>query len=219
MFRQAVKTHWHCACFVGVSNDHNKAAMQYGNGCALDDRHTLTALHCMVHAQKVGSCPVVWRSEGNFRGEIVFESPELDIAIIRSGDPIVKKAGGELATYPAIESQSPELGDLVGFISQLRDHAGEAPALVQTHLGSGFISMFLPPQNGMAERFSVSTGFIQAGFSGSAVFLPNGNIVGVLVECRSFPLRAGEPGSTQFLLPVVAPILPVAKAISTVLAK
>ena len=43
--------------------------MQYGNGCALDDRHTLTALHCLVDVQKAGAYPVVWREEGNFKGE------------------------------------------------------------------------------------------------------------------------------------------------------
>jgi hypothetical protein len=89
----------------------------------------------------------------------------------------------------------------------------ELPEFLRTHFAMGVISMLLPSEGSKSINFAVSTTIIQKGFSGSAVFRPNGDIVGVLIKGLSFPADK-PPDATRYLLPVVSAIGPLIGSIN-----
>jgi hypothetical protein len=189
-------------------------------GCVLDEKHVLTARHVWSEIQNKYSWPVVAREEGLFKCEVVFESKAHDILVlhavkliheIRDDDNKPKR----ISSYPILSNKRPFLGCSIGFMSNLKMHITIEETEVHSHMAVGNISMLLPDKEKDVLNFSLSGTVIQKGFSGSAVFLPDGKIIGVIIETISFAADFHNPKSVIYLLPVMAPLYPVFNEIKT----
>ena len=59
---------------------------------------------------------------------------------------------------------------------------------------------------------------VQRGFSGSAVFLQDGSVVGVLVQCISFPIDLENLSWGRYVLPLISPVYEIRDQIAELLA-
>lgn len=216
MFQAAARLHYSCNCLVGGAT-HYSTGHLHSMGCVLDGRHVLTARHCWEELATSYRWPVVLRHGGLFRCETIFEDDRRDLAVLRSVEKISGRDIEPVAQYPALSAAPVGLGLPVGFVSRLA-LAGDEDAASHLHLVVSHISLFLLDQANGVQQFGLSPVILPAAAAGSAVFLPGGEILGVVV--RHAPLqpegaeRRGTPGG---VLPVVAPILPVVDALRAAL--
>jgi hypothetical protein len=221
MFERAAQMHFGCNCKVGGGSQHNvNVGQSHGMGCALDAKHALTAAHCWTGVDDRYDWPIVLRPDGLFRCEIVFENAEADVMILRSVEPLPvnSKYLRQITHYPTISPAPISLGTEIGFVSRLSLHDSIEDVSTHTHFAHGFISMMLPSEKGNGMRFAVSGTVMQKGFSGSAVFLPDGSIVGVLVESLSFRANFHDEHAPIYILPMMVPILSLIDDFNRVLA-
>jgi hypothetical protein len=113
MFQLAAAQHFAWRCDVSSLPDltTRRAA---GNGCMLDDKHILTARHVCT-----GIRPPVLRPDGIFSCEVVFESSEYDIAVLRTTSRESKPFGSVPSSYPRLSTDQLFLGSCVGVLSAL----------------------------------------------------------------------------------------------------
>lgn len=212
MFEEAARKHFNWSCSVGGGSSSIKGYF-HGMGCVLDDYHVLTADHCWSEIEDRYEWPVVARKDGLFRCEIGYKSIDLDILVLRSVDKLADCVSSDFNEYPKITESPVFLGSLVGFMSSLKlDESSH------THFAMGVISMMLPSENSQSINFAISSTVIQHGFSGSAIFRPDGNIIGVLIQSLHFVANKNDPNSPWYVLPIVAPIRPLINNINAVLA-
>jgi hypothetical protein len=217
VFKEAARLHYSCNCLVGGGTRYTSGHL-VGVGCVLNDRHLLTARHCWEEISYHYRWPVTLRHNGMFRCEVVFEDARRDIAVLRA---VEKNSGNDMepiTRYPNLSNEELFLGAPVGFVSSLTLHDYADEATSHLHLAIGYVSMFLQDHANGTQQFALSTNVTQTGSAGSAVFLPSGDIIGVVV--RTVALRAGckDCQVPSYDLPVVAPILPLISDIRAVLA-
>ncbi len=187
----------------------------YGMGCVLDELHVLTAYHCWSSISDKYDWPVVLRLEGIFRCEVVFKSVNDDIAVLRCVERLDDRTRGTFKDFPKFSEKNLFLGTSVGFISRLSLHSSFDESTSHTHFANGTVSMLMPNKENTGIQYTISSTVIQKGFSGSAVFRTNGEIVGVVVQMISFAADISECNSQIFVLPVVAPVRPLIEEISS----
>ncbi len=208
MFQAAARLHYSCNCLVGGAT-HYSTGHLHGMGCVLDDQHVLTARHCWEEIATSYRWPVALRHNGMFRCEIAFEDARRDLAVLRTVEKISGKDIEPVTRYPILSAAPVGLGTPVGFVSRLT-LADDADAASHLHLVVSHISLVLLDQANDVQQLGLSPVTLPTAAAGSAVFLPGGEIVGVVV--RHAPLRAEAPerrGSAGGELPIVAPLLPV----------
>jgi len=66
-------------------------------------------------------------------------------------------------------------------------------------------------------KYRLSNTIVQSGFSGSAVFLQDGSVVGVLVQGVAFPVALENPSWGRYVLPLVSPLHEIREQISELL--
>jgi len=213
MFTSAANKYFNWSCSVGGGSSTAKGRI-HGMGCVLDDYHVLTADHCWSTISNRYTWPVVGRNDGLFRCEIAFRSLEADILVLRAIEKIDDRIINTFNEYPTFSQKPASLGSSVGFMSRLSlDESSHS------HFAMGVISMYLPSENSEALNFALSSTVIQHGFSGSAVFLPDGTIIGVLIQSLHFIANKTDPNAPWYVLPIVAPIRPLINDINAVLMK
>src|SRR5690349_19281055 len=100
------------------------------------------------------------------------------------------------------------LGREVGVFSRLSlaDEEGARDSL--SLFTSGRVSSFhFPTDDNQKLMYGLANTVVQPGFSGSAVFLADGFIVGVLVQTLSFPTDLEHLSLGRYVLPLVSPLL------------
>jgi hypothetical protein len=96
----------------------------------------------------------------------------------------------------------PQLGNSVGYLAWLKLPDGRGT----NYFGSAFVSAMKRPTGGMGVRWMLSEGLIQSGFSGSAVFTPEGSILGVITDAFRFPVSVGLPGDVMHTRILMSPL-------------
>jgi hypothetical protein len=189
-------------------------------GSLLDARHVLTARHCWAPpiSQKY-SWPVVFYCEGLFRCEVVFESAADDVIVLRMVEQLEDCQLARATKFPRIAKKPVFMGAWLGFISTMKIYADAHTPERHNHLAVGIVSMMFPANSENSFRLALSSTAIQPGFSGSAVFLPDGAIVGVVLEMMKFRADLKDPRTPLQTLPVISPICELANDIKAILAK
>ena len=218
MFECAARKFFDWTSSVGGGSPTIKGKL-HGMGCVLDKHHTITAYHCWSSIASRYKWPVVFRSDGIFRCEVVFKSIDNDIAILRSKEPIEDRVLMEFNEYPIISEKPFFLGSTLGFMSSLTLYESVNKKNLHTHFAMGVVSMLLPSKNSKATNYVMSSTVIQKGFSGSAVFRPDGGIVGIIIETLSFRADIFNTEAPLYVLPVVSSIWPLIDDIKTILIK
>ncbi len=213
MFKDSAKKYYNWTCSVGGGSATVMGKI-YGMGCVLDELHTITAHHCWTSISHKYEWPVVLREDGLFLCEIVFNSTSHDIIIYKSIKKLSDKPKGLISEYPNISEEHLFLGESVGFMSRLTTYVSYDKSTSHTHFSSGTISMFQKNEEQTAMQFVISSTVIQKGFSGSAVFTPDGSLVGILVQTLRFAADIEDPESEIYTLPVMAPIRPLINEIN-----
>jgi hypothetical protein len=218
MFQEAAAKHLKSYCQVGGgSGPDTKDIKFHGVGSALNANHIITARHVWTTIKDHYEFPVVFTKTEMIRCGVAFESAEYDILILRRVDVLIKLPVDSEEQYVALSAMPLELGASVGFISDLKLPQPLRDCPIHAHFSSATVSMIFPPTK-LSEGllFALSGTVIQPGFSGSAVFRPDGSIVGVLVKTLSFRADFENLRAPIYVLPVVSPIWPLNKQINAV---
>ena len=205
MFQDACRAHWELNCQVGGGSRTQEGGL-HGMGCLLDDHHVLTACHVYAEIQTQYSWPVVLKHDGLFRGEIPWQSEEYDLMVLRVTGQIAAASGRAPAAYPVLSQELPFIRMRVGFISALHIPRAMHDTSRHTSFASADISFLFMPEGGRGESYALSGCVIQRGFSGSAVFRPDGSIMGVVIQTVSFRADFDNPSAPIYTLPVMSPL-------------
>ncbi|MDD5155481.1 MAG: trypsin-like peptidase domain-containing protein [Candidatus Omnitrophica bacterium] len=212
MFSNACKIFFDLHCSVGGGSKGDKGKL-HGTGCLLGPKHVITARHIWSNIKKIYQYPSILKYDGIFKCKIVLESKEFDIVILETEEIIENYDFPAPSVYPKIYSKIPSRGLLVGFSTTLRLNETEKPeshtAFFQAH-----VSMQLHEHD-----FVLSNGVIQKGSSGSPVFTPSAELVGILIQNLQFSVDTGLLADQIITTPVFSPLLPFKKIIENLVLK
>lgn len=167
--------------------------------------------------------PCVMHSSGVFRCEVLREWPDWDIILLRTVDRLVGRPVAETPSvqsdpYPGLSRERMYIGREVGMFSRL--------SLADEDEDRGSISLFTsgrvssgryPGNENQKLMYGLSNTVVQRGFSGSAVFLTDGSILGVLVQTLSFPIDRKYPSWGRYVIPMVSPLYEIREEIAGLL--
>lgn len=217
MFDDACAMHWDAQCIVGGGGA-AVAPKIFGMGCLITPEIGITASHVYRSIEANFSFPVVGRFDGWFRSEILFDSPQHDVMILRTIEKIKDRPGQPRPTrFPGLLRTPMRLGSVVGYLARLRMPNSQGGETGHTYFAHGSASSLLPA-DGNTIRVLITGGVVQKGFSGGPVFLPDGELVGVIVEALRFPIDPAAPLLTVHNFPIATPLAPVQREIQQVLA-
>jgi hypothetical protein len=165
----------------GVLPDDNIAVL--GAGCLLTADRLITAQHLVLETQAAGGSLRVIKVDGSFECRVIWQNAASDLAILRTTRCLQPSTQSLPAAYPHIASALPQQGMLLGYMATLKRTGGAVTN--NKYFASGFVS-FLNYHRDKAIRYVLASGFIEAGFSGGPVFLPDRSLVGVLVSSCQF---------------------------------
>lgn len=215
MFQVAATDHYSWNCSIGGGSASSRGNL-YGIGCVLDNIHVLTARHIWFSIKDKHEWPTVLRHDGGFRCEVVFESTEYDIMVLRAVASIDKRNSEPFKKYPIFSDEHIHLGSSVGFMSRLHLIKNDEQVSF-THFAFATVSLIVPPENDHAMQFALSSTVTQEGFSGSPVFRADGSIVGVLTGGMSFRADFYNLAAPIHTLPLISPILPLIQQLEAVI--
>jgi hypothetical protein len=219
MFEQAAQQHfeWHCQVG-GISSDQKGICV--GMGCFLSKNIVLSAAHVWSGLHDSYEWPCVTHSTGGFRCEVLREWPDWDVIILRTIErilgPAVTKTPG--TAHPTLSQEKMYLGREVGMFSRLDLTAEEGSRDSLSLFTSGRVSSHhFPKSENQKLKHGLANTVVQRGFSGSAVFLPDGSVVGVLVEGISFPIDLENLSWGRYVIPLVSPLYEIREEIAGLL--
>src|SRR5262249_33477864 len=124
-----------------------------------------------------------------------------DIAVLQTEDLVERVQFSAPTKYPVLPAAMPRQGSSVGYLGRLKLEDS-----ITTYFAQVAVSMRIVGRNASGCRFMLSEGIIQSGFSGTAVFSPDGVLHGVLVESFQFPVDSGHPVTPVHTRPVMASV-------------
>jgi hypothetical protein len=224
MFEQAAQQHfeWHCQVG-GISSDEN--GLCTGMGCFLAANIILSAAHAWESIRNRYEYPLVMHSSGGYRCEVLKEWLDWDVIVLRTVEQIRHRQGTDTANearaaFPLVSKERMYLGREVGMFSRLSTIDEQGGRESQSLFTSSRVSSVQWPKS-EKEKFTygLSNTVVQRGFSGSAVFLQDGSVVGVLVQCISFPIDLENFSWGRYVLPLVSPVYEIRDQIAELLAQ
>jgi Trypsin-like peptidase domain len=220
MFEKAAALHHKAHCCVGGANDRTGDGSVHGIGCFIRPSYILTAAHVLRAVGDRYDWPLVTTATGGFKCEFRKTWPAWDIAVLKVVARIPDDSvPAELdTTFAPLSEVNVYLGSAVGVFSRLRlyDEFGDHDS--KAHFSCGYVSMWMFPEDSSGTyNLALSNIVIQAGFSGSPVFLPDGSVVGVIVRMLSFPANFEDPSEGRYHLPIMAPLSKIRAEVEDVL--
>jgi S1-C subfamily serine protease len=207
MFTNACKFYLNLICSVGGGSPTVEGKL-HGKGCLLSPNHALTALHVVDGMLKRYQWVVVMKHDGLFKADVLFRSPELDIALLKTSEKIADFTPDTPLVYPTIRATNPFLGLSVGFIGVI-SLEGDTEKEIHTSFSQASTSYFFEEKNTGGLRYALTGGLVQHGFSGGPVFTSDLDLVGLIVMSQRFALDMTQPLSTMYNLPVMSPLAPI----------
>jgi len=182
MFDGACALYTPCLCQIyGVLPNDQIAVI--GSGCLLGPDRLITARHVVVDTQTAGASLRVSKVDGSFEATVNWNDTKSDIAVLRTTKCLQPISQPLPTSYPQIANVLPAQGMLLGYMATLRRTGGAIK--YNKYFASGFVS-FLNYHADRAIRYVLASGFIEGGFSGGPVFLPDNSLIGVLVSSCEF---------------------------------
>jgi hypothetical protein len=215
MFSNACRFYWNLVCSIGGGSPTIKGKL-HGKGCLLSPNHAITALHVVTGMVQRYKWPVIMKHDGLFKCEVMLQSNELDIALLRATEKIEDFSLDQPSGYPTVASSNPFLGMSVGFIGVI-SLEGESKNERHTTFSQASTSYFFVDERHKGPRFALTGGLIQQGFSGGPVFTANLELVGLIVMSQRFALDMEHPLASLYNLPVMSALSPLKKQIATIL--
>lgn len=166
------------------------------------------------HARCQAACATDFtRRDGLFAAEIVFADEQYDIALLKATERIETWDNEPPSQFPILSDRLPEIGMLVGYIGTLRKtHAVTGKSRGYTYFAANYVSFRDD------SSWILGGGFGESGFSGSPVFVPNGELLGVISGSTTFAAELdADPGIPQHF-PSIGPIGPFVQQIKSALA-
>jgi hypothetical protein len=221
MFEQAAQQHfeWHCQVG-GISSDEN--GLCTGMGCFLAANIILSAAHVWESIRNRYEYPLVMHSSGGYRCEVLREWLDWDVIVLRTVHQIqgTDTANKARAAFPPLSKERMYLGREVGMFSRLTTINEQGGRQSQSLFTSSRVSSVqLPKSEKEKLTYGLSNTVVQRGFSGSAVFLQDGSVVGVLVQFISFPIDLENLSWGRYVLPLVSPVYEIRDQIAELLAQ
>lgn len=207
MFQEATRRFWNLRCNVGWIDLDDKGK-SYGAGCMLSKSLVLTARHVINGRKQETDRVCVLGATGIFRCDIVFESSEQDLCVLRLDQAVPKFSREEPVNIvaPEIHPEAPFMGRSVGYLGSLRRENDVGEPATHTYFGQGYLSHLLQGRPGV--YFGLSGGFAESGFSGGPCFTADGSLIGLIVESRQIQANTAM-NAHQFMFPVMSAIHPV----------
>ena len=209
MFQEACRLYHLCNCAVGGGPASDRRGRIFGRGCLVSPTHVITATHVVKPLAR----QTFTRRDGLFGAEIVFADEQYDVALLRATERIETWDNEPVSQFPPLCDRLPEIGMLVGYMGTLhKTNAVTGKSRGYTYFAANYVSF----RND--SSWILGGGFGESGFSGSPVFLPNGNLIGVMTGSMTFSADLdNDPGIPQHF-PSIAPIKPFVQQIKTALA-
>jgi Trypsin-like peptidase domain len=207
MFENAAQNHIDWSCKL-VGDDGKGVSFRFpGSGCVLDKNHVITASHVVTRHANTGLSTTIIRKDGVFDGNIIFESEELDIAVLKAGKAHPESNGKYVyQKYPTLCMQKVFIGQTVEFFSHLMPSEDET---FKPHVVQATVKAIVGDNAETATRFELSSAVIQQGISGAAVFNNSEEIIGIVVEGRRNSGTVEDMALPIDAIPRVSPILAV----------
>jgi S1-C subfamily serine protease len=215
MFSNACRFYWDLVCNVGGGSPTIEGKL-HGKGCLLSPNYAITALHTVTKMLQQYKWPLIMKSDGVFKCDVVLQSSELDIALLKTTEKIKDIKRDQPLSYPTIASSNPSLGLSVGFIGVVTLE-GETKNERHTTFSQASTSYFFLEEQSKGLRYALTGGFIQQGFSGGPVFAANSELIGLLVMAQRFALDMEHPLASIYNIPVMSPLAPLKKDIDMIL--
>lgn len=209
MFTNACKLFWNLTCNVG-GGSRRQSGQVHGLGCAISDRHVLTAQH--VYSQHGYEWLIVIYAEGVWRCRIVKEWRNHDIALIEKEKLIKEAPLDHPNAFPELYTSMPSWGQSLGYLAWLTTRKPQGKDHSVTYFGQGHVAFF-ELEGEEAPLFALAGGTVQKGFSGGPVFTSKGHLVGIIVRSFQFVADLNHPVPQIVSMPLVSPIAPLCKAL------
>ena len=187
MFASACSKYAPLVCQIGGGSATVEGSL-LGSGCLLSPTQFITARHIVHNIPKHLTWPVVLKHDGLFRCEISYESVEQDISILRITDLIESVISASPTEYPVWPTSLPSLGMEVGYVGKLH-LPGSNPRM---YFARSVVSMLASNSPAHGYKCMLSDAVFESGFSGSAVFTPDGQLHGIIVEAFQFYVDVGK---------------------------
>ncbi len=218
MFTKATEAVGRYLCAVMDPSDAEQKEI-LGQGCMLNERSVLTALHVVERLSRNGGI-IVNGSIGMWTASVNWKSEAADLALLQLEVP--RKGDHDLVlpqSFPTISANSLRLGMQLGYSSLLTtlDKFEEHPYLPQC-FHSGWVSRQVHGKDHIV--YLLSPGYITLSFSGAPVFFDTGELCGVLLgPDHLIAKQPGPPGSRHlaeydFFYPRVLALEPLRTEIS-----
>lgn len=205
MYQDACNLYWDLICQVGGGSAEVKGQL-HGMGCLISPKHVITAYHVISGVQSRYEWPVVLKYDGLYKCEPLLYSEEYDNAILEVRDKLEHGDSPEPKEYPAVYPNKPLLGLSVGYVAALHIHKRNGELIRRTYFSHAYVSMLAPRESKTGERYALSNGIIQEGFSGGPVFTKDKELVGLIVESVQFSVDMEQPATSRQTLPVITPL-------------
>ena len=187
MFASACSKYAPLICQIGGGSPTVEGFL-FGSGCLLSPTLIITARHIVRDLPNNLTWPVVLKHDGLFQCEVSFESVEQDIAILRVTKLVETVSSAPPREYPLWPTTLPSLGMCVGYMGKLH-LPGSKPKI---YFAPSMISMLHSNSTSQGYKCMLNEGVVESGFSGCAVFAPDGQIHGVIVEFFQFSVKVGN---------------------------
>ena len=185
----------------------------HGRGCLIGPAHVLTALHVVELIRRNYKSLAVGKHDGLFSADIVYSDSSSDIAVLKVGELVEPLNQEPPALYPTISERVPEIGMAVGHLSILnKQYEGTGKRFAGMFFSAGHVAFMLRVPE---LRWAIVGGFCESGFSGSPAFLPDGSLIGVIVETTQTMADSAQAVPQAFTFPVISALAPMRAKILT----
>lgn len=192
-----------CLCYVTLEGDSEPPVL--GTGCLLRETIAITSL-AIVKARLSVPGRLCLRARGRrFDLELVFADDDLDIALVRLRAWTKQGVASKVSRFPLIGRQIPDLGLAVGMLSfsPTIDHPLRRDVLAAM-FHTGCVSWWMGQP---LVRAALTMGPADAAARGGPVFLPTGDLIGIVASHPDIDHRnEGIPVTPATSLPMIAPL-------------
>lgn len=191
MFQQACEIYRQVFCDFGGGSPTVQGKL-HSTACLLSSRHVITAAHNVRQMEEKYSWPVVTKFDGLFKCQTAAIDDKIDIAVLRITEQLAESSLDKPARYPQLATNNLAMGMTVGYMTWLhkKSPSGRSQFL---YFGTAHVSHLGESELGH-PTWILDTGFVEAGFSGSPVFLPDCSLVGIMVGSNAFTQDLGRGG-------------------------
>lgn len=202
-FDEACRVIQPCLCYFTLEVDSVEPPV-LATGCLLAESIAMTSLSAIKTPMVVGRGKPCLRAEGRrFSFKIAFVDDDRDLALVRLGAWGKQGVEHGISRFPRLGRHIPDLGLSVGMLaydSEL-DHPMRRDTLAATfHTASISWWMGNPP-----VRMAISSGTTVPSARGGPVFLPTGEIIGIMSRHPHFDQPAdGVPMNKSMSLPMIS---------------